>query len=199
MIRNFQRRLDFAFYIQNTSDSRRVSANVRQDTATAGQSFNMLDNQGGAYVEQFPLYYEHRLAPNERREVGCTAIVGVDSTGYNLVNIPVNYDIVGAVFVNPSDPAPPAEDAKLFVSFMVLRLRDRSGCLSGTPGFYMGANTHPNRNVSAEIEMVDVQGNSASQTVSLPAQGTALVSCTTADQVNRSMLRVHNAAFTTTQ
>jgi hypothetical protein len=93
----------FRVYIENTNDHERISANVRAETTPPGQSFSMRDYRLGDYNEQFPRFYEHRLAPKERKQIACTTIVRIPDKK-NFQNIPIQLTVVGAVFVDPSAP-----------------------------------------------------------------------------------------------
>lgn len=188
----------FVVYIDNTSTDKRISANVSKDTQPSGQHFAMLDNQLGNYTEQFPTFYEHRLAPQERRQIGCTEILRISPNGSNYSAIPVVYSVAGAVFVDPSAPLPPPEDPKQFMSFMILNLPNNNSCLSSNPGFYIATNTHPTRNTSSDVDVINDHGGKAGYLiVNLPAQGNVRLTCTHADIVNFALSDVSSSQFTT--
>lgn len=188
----------FRTYIENTSPNQRISANVRANTVPADQTFTLLDSQLGAYIEAFPRFYEHRLAPGERRQIGCSRILRIASNDTDYVAVPIEYEVAGAVFVDPSEPVPPDEDALQFLSFDIKKLPDNKGCLSVNPGIYYIINLHPSRRISSEIDLIDNKGRPAgSLSVNLSPHGNNRLTCTQADIVNFTVSRVREAKFTT--
>jgi hypothetical protein len=189
----------FRVYIENTHDHERISANVRSDTMPSGQSFSMLDYRLGDYTEQFPSFYEHRLAPKERKQIACTAIARIAADRRNFLQIPIHLAVVGAVFVDPSAPVPPPEDAKQYLLFMIKNLpNNNGGCRSNNPGFYYVTNTHPTRSISAHLSQIDDRGATQGPLlVDLTPQRSNRVGCTRADRNNFTITGVESAMFTT--
>jgi hypothetical protein len=189
----------FRVYIENINDHERISANVRAETTPPGQSFSMLDYRLGNYNEQFPRFYEHRLAPKERKQIACTTIVRIPDER-NFQSIPIQLNVVGAVFVDPNAPVPPPEDPKQYILFMIQNLPNNNGnCFSNNPGFYFATNTHPTRSISARVPFINYRGaNQGIQTVDLTPQGSNRLGCTQADDHGDfAITGVQSAVFTT--
>lgn len=188
----------FRIFIKNDNQDKRIGANVRMDTIPSGQTFPMYDNQLGDYIEEFPRFYEHRLAPGERERVGCTRIFRPSRNGMNITPIRTEYEVAGALFIDPSEPKPPEENAKHFIAFMEKKLPNRNSCMSTNPGFYFISNLHSYRQINARVQMIDDEGRSSGvSVVNLAPQENIRISCTKADSVNSTVDHVNSAEFTT--
>jgi hypothetical protein len=191
----------YKIYATNSNAQRRISANLRYQTTPPGRGFALRDNQLGDYTEQFPKFYEHRLAPRERRLVGCTHIFRTGRNVHQYDAVAFTVDVAGAVFVSPNDPVPPAEDPKTFTGFMVERWEANNGtCLSSNPGVYYMTNLHPTNRITADVDVRDNAGSHVGVlTVHLAPFGNVRLTCSQADPYNFSVSRVRSAQFTTTR
>jgi hypothetical protein len=148
----------FVVYATNTNQTKRISANFSYDSKPSGQSFSMWDSNLTSFTDQFPKYHERRLAPGERARVGCTINCRSSSNPKSYTAVPIVITTAGAVYVDPSKPAPPPEKATDFAAFFPQV--GFSACTGGPrpAALFFIENVHPYRTLSVTVDMVGAKG-----------------------------------------
>ncbi len=188
----------FKLYAKNDSANRRIAVNIKTDTIPAARSFVLYDSELAAFTEQFPTFYEHRLAPGGRTLIGCTHIyrTGDAINSYEAIRVQLTKE--GAVFVDPTSPVPPPD---IPLKFAALMIEKKDGGCPGGPrprGLFHGVNTHPNRRVLVVTSVIDYQGKkqpAEGQDVISPQSTHLRLGCSNADHIYTRVGGIERAEF----
>jgi len=185
----------YKIYITNTDPNNRISANVKYDTTPAGSSFALYDNQFNPISENYPIYYEQRLAPGEQRAIGCTSLIRAGGSQNQKMRVPIAATLAGAVYVDPSSPAPPPEDPSLFIRFFAESVP--GGC-QGSPSVVVWATSiHTYRVISATFTLANNTNNFISKAKSFSPFQSAAVGCGFGPPDQIKVTGLSSAKFTT--
>ena len=144
----------FAVYATNTNASKRISGDFQYDTKPGGQSFATLNADLAPVTDQFPKYHEYRLAPGQRARIGCTLTIRASSAPRVPAKISLVTTLRGAVYVDPSQPDPPEEQARPFAAFIV-----QPGFVNGCgpnaepDALLFAINLHPYRPINVDVKL----------------------------------------------
>jgi hypothetical protein len=132
----------YAVYATNTS------------TDPPGQSFDILNADLAPVTDQFPKYHEYRFAPGQRARIGCTLTIRASSAPKIPAKVPLVTTLRGAVYVDPSKPDPPKEEARPFAAFFA-QPGFTNGCGPGaTPDALLFAlDLHPYRAINVAVKL----------------------------------------------
>jgi hypothetical protein len=168
----------FVVYGTNTNTAKRVSGNFQYDTNPSGQSFPIFNADLAQVTDQFPKFHEFRFAPGQRAMIGCTYTYRASPQPRIVAAIPVVTTLKGAVYVDPSKPEPPAEEARLFAAFF-LQHGYVNGCAE-TPlpdGLLYAIDLHPYRSINLTLESNSHGGSVGKLAFPIPAFGGTRTLC----------------------
>lgn len=144
----------FVVYAQNKNTARPISATFQYDSNPSSQSFQLYDANLSPYTDRFPKSLVIHIAAGATVPVGCTYNYRPSPSPSIFTFVPIVISVTGASYVNPSDPNPPAEDARAFAAFLLQP--GSPSCPSGPKpqGTFLFVNLHPYAHLTAAFKIV---------------------------------------------
>jgi hypothetical protein len=187
-------------YALNRSTDRRIAVNIEYQTVPPDRSFVLYDANLSRFDKVYPDYFEHWLAPGERRLIGCTSMPQSVRANRQFEEVAIEATIAGALFVSPNEPRPPESPAEFYIALLPERLPNDGSCDTGSRprGLFHVLNFHPNRTIRSRFNVQfgdgSLRGLISTSTEGFQASGP--IACTQPSANNPGILSFRDASYT---